>query len=472
MQRRLVIAGLAATFAAPVAVIQPAAAAILFTCDSVTGSAVLSPGLVHDRRAQSLSSGPTAPAGPADITLASTSDAGVKGNGHERIRVAVGRRHQGRRSSRRATNLDPADHRQRGDVYVKDLTTGDSPWRPRPTPASRATATDDIAPRSRTMASRSPSSRSPPTSTLPTPDTDARRLREGPHHRRHQPGVDLRHRRQGQRLQRGTPRCRTTARGWLSRPVPPTSTPPTPTAHVRRLREGPDHRRHHPGLDLGHRGQGTTTHRATPCRCRPTAPRWPSCPLPPTSTPRTPTATDDVYVKDLITGDITLASTSDTGVKGNEAVTTRRSRPTAPRWRSPPSHATSTLRHRHRRGHLREGPHHRRHHARLDLRRAGSRATGQRASARTCRPTAPRWRSRPVPRTSTPPTTGLRRRLREGPRHRRHHARLHLRHRGQGANGNTSLPGSLSADGTQVAFVSRRHEPRPRRHRQPSATST
>jgi hypothetical protein len=33
MQRRLVIAGLASTFAAPVAVIAPASAAILFTCD-------------------------------------------------------------------------------------------------------------------------------------------------------------------------------------------------------------------------------------------------------------------------------------------------------------------------------------------------------------------------------------------------------------------------------------------------------
>ena len=81
MQHRFVIAGLAATFAAPAAVIQPAAAATLFTCHSVTGSAVLSPGLVHGKRAESLSIGPTAPAGPADITLASTSDAGVKGTG-------------------------------------------------------------------------------------------------------------------------------------------------------------------------------------------------------------------------------------------------------------------------------------------------------------------------------------------------------------------------------------------------------
>src|SRR4029079_780458 len=80
MQRRLIIAGLVGMLAAPVAAIEPAAAAILFTCDSVTGSAVFAPGLVHDQRAQSLSSGPTAPAGPADVTLASTSDAGVKGN--------------------------------------------------------------------------------------------------------------------------------------------------------------------------------------------------------------------------------------------------------------------------------------------------------------------------------------------------------------------------------------------------------
>jgi hypothetical protein len=41
--RRLVIAGLAALLAAPLAVIEPASAAIVFTCDSVTGSAALGP---------------------------------------------------------------------------------------------------------------------------------------------------------------------------------------------------------------------------------------------------------------------------------------------------------------------------------------------------------------------------------------------------------------------------------------------
>jgi hypothetical protein len=124
MQRRLVIAGLAGLLAAPAFPIAPASAAILFTCDSVTGSAVVSPGLVHDERDQSLSSGPTAPAGSADITLASTSDAGVKGNGTsggaslsaDGTRVAF---------PSLATNLDPADTDGEYDVYVKDLTTGD-----------------------------------------------------------------------------------------------------------------------------------------------------------------------------------------------------------------------------------------------------------------------------------------------------------------------------------------------------------
>jgi hypothetical protein len=118
------IVGLAALLAAPVALIEPAAAAVLFSCDSVTGSAVLSPGLVHDPRAQSLSSGPTAPAGPADIVLASTSDTGVKGDDHsfgaalsvDGTKVAF---------LSQATNLDPADTSFPHDVYVKDLTTGD-----------------------------------------------------------------------------------------------------------------------------------------------------------------------------------------------------------------------------------------------------------------------------------------------------------------------------------------------------------
>ena len=39
--------------------------------------------------------------------------------------------------------------------------------------------------------------------------------------------------------------------------------------------------------------------------------------LPPTWTRPTPTSIHDIYVKDLVTGDITLASTSDSGVKGN-----------------------------------------------------------------------------------------------------------------------------------------------------------
>jgi Tol biopolymer transport system component len=59
-----------------------------------------------------------------DITLASTSDAGVKGNdgsfspslSADGTRVAFGSN---------ATNLDPADTDTAGDIYVKDLVTGD-----------------------------------------------------------------------------------------------------------------------------------------------------------------------------------------------------------------------------------------------------------------------------------------------------------------------------------------------------------
>ena len=126
MLRRLVIVGLAAGLAAPAFVIAPASAAVLFSCSSVTGSAAVSRGLVHAKRAQSLSSGPTAPAGPADITLASTSDAGVKGSGGG---TALGPKLSADGTkvafASSATNLDPLDVDSHYDIYVKDLSTGD-----------------------------------------------------------------------------------------------------------------------------------------------------------------------------------------------------------------------------------------------------------------------------------------------------------------------------------------------------------
>jgi hypothetical protein len=109
---------------APTVVIQPAAAAILFTCDSVTGWGTFSPGVAHNQRAESFSSGPTAPAGPQDIMLAPTSDTGIKANdssvegslSSDGTKVAI-------RS--RATNLDPGDSDNLRDIYVKDLVTGE-----------------------------------------------------------------------------------------------------------------------------------------------------------------------------------------------------------------------------------------------------------------------------------------------------------------------------------------------------------
>jgi hypothetical protein len=122
MERRFAIAALASMIAAIVAVVEPAAAAILFTCDTVTGSATMSLGLAHNKHAESLSSGPSVLA--AEIVLASTSDAGVKANGGnsgesisaDGTAVAFG-------SS--ATNLDPADTDTTSDIYVKHLNTGE-----------------------------------------------------------------------------------------------------------------------------------------------------------------------------------------------------------------------------------------------------------------------------------------------------------------------------------------------------------
>jgi hypothetical protein len=124
MVRRLVVVALAAMLASPAFVIAPARAAVLFTCSSVTGSGVFAPGLVHDRRPQSLSSGPAAPAGPADVRLASTNDTGVKANG---LTFAGLLSSDGSRLVfvSRATNLDPADTDSIYDIFVKDLDSGD-----------------------------------------------------------------------------------------------------------------------------------------------------------------------------------------------------------------------------------------------------------------------------------------------------------------------------------------------------------
>ena len=63
-------------------------------------------------------------AAPGELTLASTSDAGVKGNG-ESIEVSVSADGTKVAFVSSATNLDPADTDSSKDVYVKDLTTGD-----------------------------------------------------------------------------------------------------------------------------------------------------------------------------------------------------------------------------------------------------------------------------------------------------------------------------------------------------------
>ena len=59
-----------------------------------------------------------------DLTLASTSDTGVKGNGSS-FEPAISADGTKVAFSTEATNLDPADTDSLGDVYVKDLTTGD-----------------------------------------------------------------------------------------------------------------------------------------------------------------------------------------------------------------------------------------------------------------------------------------------------------------------------------------------------------
>ncbi len=74
-----------------------------------------------------LALGPSALAAPGDITLASTSDSGVKGNSFSFTGFSQSVSGDGTKVvfSSFATNLDPADTDSIPDVYVKDLTTGD-----------------------------------------------------------------------------------------------------------------------------------------------------------------------------------------------------------------------------------------------------------------------------------------------------------------------------------------------------------
>jgi Tol biopolymer transport system component len=118
MLRRSIVAGFVAVLAAPMYVIAPASAAVLFGCTFLTGAATVSPGLSHSATAQSVST-----ALPGDVRLASTSANGSKANAAssypslsaDGTKVAF---------QSAASNLDP----NMGFVlaiYVKDLVTGE-----------------------------------------------------------------------------------------------------------------------------------------------------------------------------------------------------------------------------------------------------------------------------------------------------------------------------------------------------------
>jgi hypothetical protein len=258
MGRRIALAGLAGLLAAPAFLIRPASAAILFTCDSVTGSAVFSPGLVHDTRPQSLSSGPTAPAGPADITLASTSDAGVKGNANsdspslsaDGTTVAFWSY---------ATNLDSADTDSTPDVYVKDLTTGNI-----------------------TLASTSDSGVKGNSSNF-------------------SPSFDLSLSADGSKV----------AFTSTSTNLDPADTDAYHDVYVKDLATG--NITLASTSDTGVKSNNASEHPSLSADGSKVAFHSRATNLDPADTD----SNDDVYVKDLATGDISLASTSDTGVKGS-----------------------------------------------------------------------------------------------------------------------------------------------------------
>jgi hypothetical protein len=244
---------LAASLAAPVFLIAPASASVLFSCSSVTGSATFSPGLTHDKRPQSLSTGPTAPAGPADIALVSTSDTGVKGNGNSYGSLSA----DGTQVvlEGQATNLDLGDTDTFSDVYVKDLTTGDI-----------------------TLAS--------------TSDAGVKGNRDS---------------------QSGSPSADGTKVAFSSQAtnLDPADTDTIYDAYVKDLSTG--NITLVSTSDTGVKGNGHTSSPSLSDDGTKVAFISEATNLDPADTD----TFDDVYVKDLSTGNITLASTSDTGVKGN-----------------------------------------------------------------------------------------------------------------------------------------------------------
>ena len=71
MLRRLVVAGLAAAFAAPILAITPAPAAVLFSCTAVSATASLTPGISHTQMAQTDVSGSASMSGCSNGEVAS-----------------------------------------------------------------------------------------------------------------------------------------------------------------------------------------------------------------------------------------------------------------------------------------------------------------------------------------------------------------------------------------------------------------
>ena len=164
-------------------------------------------------------------AAPGDLTLASTSDAGIKGNAESAL-VSVSADGTKVAFISSATNLDPADTDAVRDVYVKDLTTGDL------TLASTSDAGvkgNDYSLEPSLSADGTKVAFHSFATNLDPADTDAvpRRLREGPRDRGPHPRLDLRCRGQGERPQLRIRPSRPMGRRSRSTPPPPTWIRPT-----------------------------------------------------------------------------------------------------------------------------------------------------------------------------------------------------------------------------------------------------
>ena len=139
----------------------------------------------------------------------------------------------------------------------------------------------------------------------------------------------------------------------------PANTNPIDNVYVKDLTTGDS--RSHPPTARACMGTAAASSRPSP----PTGTWCPSAPSP-SSWQVTPNSLSDIYVKNLTTGHVTLVSADGSGRRRMATATTGTCPPTDPCVLRVRGHEPRHRRHRLHRRHLREGPHDREHHAGID----------------------------------------------------------------------------------------------------------